>query len=129
MHLEAENELRIETASSILDDISTLAGSVIYAGESDTSTVQGEVPVSINNIDDDIKVDEALQEFDDAIQYHNNANEDRKSMRSISTSYISHKTSREEQADGNILKDAQNISLNKDDQMKASDSEVINSWY
>ena len=50
-------------------------------------------------------------------------------MRSISTSYISHKTSREEQADGNILKDAQNISLNKDDQMKASDIEVINSWY
>ena len=47
-NLGTENELRIETASSILDDISTLAGSVIYAGESDTSTVQGEIPVQDN---------------------------------------------------------------------------------
>ena len=129
MNSEAENELRIETASSILDDISTLAGSVIYAGESDTSTVQGEVPVHINNADDDIKVDQVLQQFDDAIQYHNNANEDRNSMRSISTSYILHKTSREEQTDGNILNDAPNIPLNEDHQMKISNSEVINSWY
>ena len=99
-----ENELRIDTASSIYDDISTLAGSVIYAGESDTSTVQEEVPVHINDDEsnsecDDIKVEHVLQQFNDVINYHNNDNEDKKSLRSISTSYVSHKTSRQEGVD------------------------------
>ena len=105
-NLGTENELRIETASSILDDISTLAGSVIYAGESDTSTVQGEVPVQDNSDEivaeqenGDIRVDNVLQQFNDAVKTHKGSDKDKSSIRSHKTSFNSSKTDREREAE------------------------------
>ena len=66
---------------------------MIYAGESDTSTVQGEVPVQ-DNFDEivaeeeskDIRVDNVLQQFNDAIKTHNGSDKDKASIRSHKTS-------------------------------------------
>ena len=77
--------MRVESGSSILDDTSTLAGSVLYTGGSDTSTVQGEVQVQIiDDFNDDVlQVDEVMKQFDDTIQTHHDGEE--YSLKSVST--------------------------------------------
>ena len=83
-----EIDLRFETASSYLDDTSTLAGSVLYTGGSDTSTVQGEVQLQFNEDfnDDDIKADEVMKHFDNSIKPHyDNADNSNESVFNIGT--------------------------------------------
>ena len=81
-----EIELRFETASSILDDTSTLAGSVLYTGGSDTSTVQGESQLQVieDFNDDDIMADEVMKHFDNTIKQH--YDDDENSNKSVSNS-------------------------------------------
>ena len=130
-NLGTENELRIETASSILDDISTLAGSVIYAGESDTSTVQGEVPVQ-DNCDEivaeeenkDIRVDNILQKFNDAINTNNGIDKDKASIRSHKTSFNSNNSNRKRETEDTPLEPGSLKTLPHDSQTDDSHLEV-----
>ena len=79
---------------------------MIYAGESDTSTVQGEVPVQ-DNCDEivaeeengDIRVDNVLQQLNDAIKTNNGSDKDKSSIRSHKKSFNSNKTEREREAE------------------------------
>ena len=99
-----EIELRFETASSILDDTSTLAGSVLYTGGSDTSTVQGEVQMQINEDfnDDDIKVDEVMKHFDNSISPH--YDDEKNSNKSVSYIGTPNKSIESENNTGNATR-------------------------
>ena len=89
-----EIDLRIETGSSILDDTSTLAGSVLYTGGSDTSTIQGgEIQVYANDDPHDDRiptVDDVMRHFDNSIKVHQDQ-EEVNSIRSVSSSSMSSK--------------------------------------
>ena len=84
-----EIDLRIETGSSILDDTSTLAGSVLYTGGSDTSTIQGaEIQVYANDDPHDDRiptVDDVMRHLDNSIKVHQDQ-EEVNSIRSVSSS-------------------------------------------
>ena len=93
-----EIDLRLETGSSILDDTSTLAGSVLYTGGSDTSTIQGvEIQVHVNDDphDDTVPtVDDVMRHLENSINGHQDQDEVN-SIRSVSSSSMSTKASRQ----------------------------------
>ena len=88
----------METGSSILDDTSTLAGSVLYTGGSDTSTIQGvEIQVHVNDDshDDTVPtVEDVMRHLDNSINVHQDQDEVN-SIRSVSSSSMSTKASRQ----------------------------------
>ena len=69
---ESQNEIRNETGSSIYDDTSTIAGSVLYAGGSDSSTIagDGQTLVSEGHSGEVMNVQEILKHLDDVIKQH-----------------------------------------------------------
>ena len=108
-----ENEIRNETGSSILDDTSTIAGSVLYAGGSDTSTLAGEIQMNTELSDDDIQVNEVMKHFDDTINHH--YDEAEQSIELVSANYVSDKNTEQERTTKNILEscsDNRNLTQN-----------------
>ena len=70
---ESQNEIRNETGSSIYDDTSTIAGSVLYAGGgSDSSTIAGDAQTlaSEGHNGEIMNAQEILKHLDDVIKQH-----------------------------------------------------------
>ena len=105
-----ENDMRIETGSSILDDTSTLAGSILFAGGSDTSTLQGEILAAQANDqlnEGSIRVDEVMKQLDSAIRAHQD--EDDYSIRSVSSILVPNKTNEPDVTDNRPQRKSANL--------------------
>ena len=85
-----ENEIRNETGSSIYDDTSTIAGSVLYAGGSDSSTIgeDAQTIVSEDHSEEIMNVQEILKHLDDVIKQHYDEGEE-----SLETASVTHSAS------------------------------------